>query len=55
MGESFGGMHALHAALRHPDRVGRLVLANTSAAFGLDGTDPDAWRSRPSRPAGRRV
>ena len=44
VGESFGGMHALHAALRHPDRVGRLVLANTSAAFGLDGTDPDAWR-----------
>ena len=44
VGESFGGMHALHAALRHPDRVGRLVLANTSPAFGLDGTDPDAWR-----------
>ena len=45
VGESFGGMHALHTALRHPDRVGRLVLANTSPAFGLDGTDPDAWRS----------
>ncbi len=45
VGESFGGMHALHTALRHPDRVGRLVLANTSAAFGLDGTDPDAWRA----------
>ena len=45
VGESFGGMHALHAALRHPDRVGRLVLANTSGAFGLDGTDPDAWRA----------
>ncbi len=45
VGESFGGMHALHAALRHPDRVDRLVLANTSAAFGLDGTDPDAWRA----------
>ena len=45
VGESFGGMHALHAALRHPDRVGRLVLANTSPAFGLDGTDADAWRS----------
>ena len=45
VGESFGGMHALHAALRHPDRVGRLVLANTSPAFGLDGTDPDAWRA----------
>ncbi len=45
VGESFGGMHALHAALCHPDRVGRLVLANTSPAFGLDGTDPDAWRA----------
>ena len=45
VGESFGGMHALHAALHHPDRVGRLVLANTSPAFGLDGTDPDAWRA----------
>ena len=45
VGESFGGMHALHTALRHPNRVGRLVLANTSPAFGLDGTDPDAWRA----------
>ena len=45
VGESFGGMQALHTALRHPDRVGRLVLANTSGAFGLDGTDPDAWRT----------
>ena len=45
VGESFGGMHALHAALRYPDRVGRLVLANTSPAFGLDGTDPDVWRA----------
>ena len=45
VGESFGGMHALHTALRHPDRVGRLVLANTSPAFGLDGTDPSEWRA----------
>ena len=43
VGESFGGMHALHTALRHPQRVARLVLANTSPAFGLDGTDPTAW------------
>lgn len=43
-GLSFGGHHALHAALRHPDRVRSLVLANTSAAFGGDGTDPDQWR-----------
>ena len=45
VGESFGGMHALHTALRHPDRVGRLVLANTSPAFGLDGTDVGAWQA----------
>ncbi|MXW95693.1 MAG: alpha/beta fold hydrolase [Acidimicrobiaceae bacterium] len=45
VGESFGGMQAIHAALRHPDRVDRLVLANTSPAFGLDGTDPDMWRT----------
>ena len=45
VGESFGGMHALHTALRHPQRVARLVLANTSPAFGLDGTDPSAWRA----------
>ena len=45
VGESFGGMHALHVAAGHPDRVARLVLANTSPAFGLDGTDPDAWRA----------
>ncbi len=45
VGESFGGMHALHTALHHPERVGRLVLANTSPAFGLDGTDPAAWRA----------
>ncbi len=45
VGESFGGMHALHTALCHPERVGRLVLANTSPAFGLDGTDPAAWRA----------
>ena len=44
-GESFGGMHALHTALHHPDRVDRMVLANTSPAFGLDGTDPAAWRA----------
>ena len=45
VGESFGGMHALHTALGHPDRINRMVLANTSPAFGLDGTDPDAWRA----------
>jgi len=43
VGLSFGGMHALHTALGHPGRVGRLVLADTSPAFGMDGTRPDDW------------
>ncbi len=44
VGLSFGGMHALHTAIAHPDRVDCLVLADTSPAFGMDGTDPDEWR-----------
>ncbi len=43
-GLSFGGHHVLHTALRHPHRVRSLVLADTSAVFGGDGTDPDQWR-----------
>jgi len=42
VGLSFGGMHALHTALRFPGRVRSLVLADTSAAFGAD---PDEWIS----------
>lgn len=42
-GLSFGGQQALHFALDHPERVASLILADTSAAFGVDGTDPDAW------------
>ena len=43
VGLSFGGMHALHTALKYPHRVGRMVLADTSPAFGMDGTKPDEW------------
>ena len=45
VGLSFGGMHALHTAIRHPGRVRRLVLADTSPAFGLDGTAQQEWRA----------
>jgi 3-oxoadipate enol-lactonase len=43
-GLSLGGQIALHTALRHPDRVRSLALLDSSPAFGLDGTDPEAWK-----------
>jgi len=43
VGLSFGGMHALHTAINFPDRVGKLVLASTSPAFGMDGTTKEHW------------
>jgi pimeloyl-ACP methyl ester carboxylesterase len=43
-GLSMGGQVALHAALRHPGRVRSLALLDSSPAFGLDGTDPEAWK-----------
>lgn len=45
VGLSFGGMHALHTAIRHPGRVRSLVLADTSPAFGLDGTPAQDWQA----------
>ncbi|MGI9622171.1 MAG: alpha/beta fold hydrolase [Acidimicrobiales bacterium] len=43
-GLSFGGQQALHVALNHPQRVASMVLADTSAAFGADGTDAAEWK-----------
>jgi len=43
VGLSFGGMHALHTALEFPDRVAQLVLADSSPAFGIDGTNRQDW------------
>ncbi len=43
-GLSMGGQIALHTALRHPGCVRSLALLDTSPAFGLDGTDPEAWK-----------
>ncbi|MBC8363802.1 MAG: alpha/beta fold hydrolase [Actinobacteria bacterium] len=43
VGLSFGGQHALHIVARHPGRVRSLVLADTSAAFGLGGSGREEW------------
>ena len=43
-GLSMGGQIALHTALRHPGRVRSLALLDSSPAFGLDGTEPEAWK-----------
>jgi 3-oxoadipate enol-lactonase len=42
-GLSLGGQIALHTTLRHRARVRSLTLLDSSPAFGLDGTDPEAW------------
>jgi len=41
-GSSLGGLTALWLAVNTPDRVGRLVLANTGARIG----SPELWRER---------
>lgn len=43
VGHSMGGMLAQEVVARHPGRVGRLVLAGTSPAFGGDS---EAWRQK---------
>ena len=45
VGISFGGMIAQYATAAHPERVATLTLLATSPKFGLDGTEPDAWRA----------
>jgi 3-oxoadipate enol-lactonase len=40
VGLSLGGMFALYAMQHCPERVGKVVLADTSAAFGID---PHEW------------
>ncbi len=53
VGLSFGGMHALHTAIHHPRRVRSLVLADTSPAFGLDGTTAQEWQAARLAPLDR--
>ena len=53
VGLSFGGMHAMHTALRHPERVNRLVLADTSPRFGANGTTAAEWTAARMEPLDR--
>jgi len=44
VGLSMGGMVGQALALRHPSRLGRLVIACSSSSYGPDG--PANWRAR---------
>jgi 3-oxoadipate enol-lactonase len=44
VGLSMGGMIGQAFALRHPRRLKRLVLANTTSSYGADG--PKMWEAR---------
>lgn len=44
VGLSMGGMIGQAFALAHPDRLDRLVLANTTSGYGPDG--PKMWEAR---------
>jgi 3-oxoadipate enol-lactonase len=44
VGLSMGGMIGQAFALGHPDRLGRLVLANTTSGYGPEG--PKMWEAR---------
>lgn len=47
VGMSMGGSIALHLAAAHPERVGRLFLADTTAWYGADA--PRTWSERADR------
>lgn len=45
VGISMGGMVAQYLAAWHPAAVRSLTLLSSSPAFGLDGTQPQAWQA----------